>query len=117
MAPFMSAHLQGGSYGDAMILRAETAQAMHRTHATFDPRLSGIAHGVIEQSFQGRRTIGDGGGIVAFHSLMVLMPDDGLGLFVAFNTLAGAAATVDIAALTSTVTERRVCRSRRSPPR
>ncbi len=98
MARFMSAHLQDGAYGDATILRAETAQEMQRTHFTHDPRLSGSAHGFIEQSFQGRRTIGHGGGIVAFHSLMILVPDDGLGLFVAFNTLAGAAATVDVAA-------------------
>ena len=98
MARFMLAHLQDGSHGDATILRTETAQAMHRTHATFDPRLSGLAHGFIEQTFQGRRTIGHGGGIVAFHSLLVLVPDDGLGLFVAFNTLPGSAATVDVVA-------------------
>jgi hypothetical protein len=98
MARFMLAHLQDGAYGDATILLPETVQAMHRTHATSDPRLNGLAHGFIEQTFQGRRTIGHGGGIVAFHSLLVLVPDDGLGLFIAFNTLAGAAATVDVAA-------------------
>ncbi len=98
LARFMLAHLQDGAYGDATILLTETAQAMHRTHATNDPRLSGIAHGFIEQTFQGQRTIGHGGGIVAFNSLMVLVPEHGLGLFIAFNTLAGAAATVDVAA-------------------
>ncbi len=93
MARFMLAHLQEGAYEEATILRPETARAMHRTHSRHDPRLSGIAHGFIEQPFQGRRTIGHGGGIVAFHSLMVLVPDDGFGLFIAYNTPAGAEAT------------------------
>ncbi len=98
MARFMLAHLQGGAFGGGAILRSETVQSMHGTHATQDPRLSGSAHGFIEQTFQGRRTIGHGGGIVAFHSLMVLVPEDDLGLFVAYNTPAGAAAAADIVA-------------------
>jgi CubicO group peptidase (beta-lactamase class C family) len=98
MARFMLAHLQGGAHGGGSILGSETVQAMHRTHATQDPRLSGSAHGFIEQTFQGRRTIGHGGGIVAFTSLMVLVPDDDLGLFLAYNTAAGAAAAADFVA-------------------
>ncbi len=98
MARFMLAHLQGGAHDGGSILRAETVEAMHRTHTTQDPRLSGSAHGFIEQSFEGRRTIGHGGGIVAFHSLLVLVPDDGIGLYVAYNTRAGAEATAGFAA-------------------
>jgi len=98
MARFMLAHLQGGAYGGTSILDGETVEAMHRTHATQDPRLSGSAHGFVEQTFQGRRTIGHGGGIVAFTSLMVLVPDDDLGLFLAYNTAAGAAAAADFVA-------------------
>jgi len=98
MARFMLAHLQGGAHGGGSILGSESVQAMHRTHATQDPRLSGSAHGFIEQTFQGRRTIGHGGGIVAFTSLMVLVPDDDLGLFLAYNTAAGAAAAADFVA-------------------
>ena len=98
MARFMRAHLQGGTHAGGSILRAETVEAMHRTHATRDPRLNGSAHGFIEQSFEGRRSIGHGGGIVAFHSLMVLVPDDGIGLFVAYNTPAGAEATAGFVA-------------------
>ena len=98
MARFMLAHLQGGTYEGATLLRPETVQDMQRTHAAQDPRLSGSAHGFIEQVFQGRRTIGHGGGIVAFHSLMALVPGDDLGLFIAYNTPAGAAAAADFVA-------------------
>ncbi len=90
LARFMRAHLQGGTLDGATILRAETVEAMHRTHTTQDPRLSGSAHGFIEQTLAGRRTIGHGGSIVAFQSMLVLVPEDGLGLFVSYSTPAGA---------------------------
>ena len=98
MTRFMLAHLGGGSHGGAAILRDVTVQQMHRTHSTFDPRLSGMAHGFVEQQVRGRRTIGHGGGIVAFNSLMLLVPDESLGLFISYSTLAGAPATVDFVA-------------------
>ena len=49
MARFMIAHLQDGRYSDeniadARILEEATAQQMHSTLFTFDPRINGLAY-------------------------------------------------------------------------
>src|SRR5829696_1577769 len=63
MARFMIAHLQNGRYGDAntagvRILKKTTAQQMHSTLYTPDPRLLGTAYGFFDFSDNGQRTLG-----------------------------------------------------------
>ncbi len=82
---FMLAHLQGGQHEGHRILREETVRRMHRQHFTHDPRLSGWAHGFMEFHLQGRRLIGHLGDAYLFHSLLVLIPEHGTGLFVSYN--------------------------------
>jgi CubicO group peptidase (beta-lactamase class C family) len=82
---FMLAHLQGGQYEGHRILREETVKRMHRQHFTHDPRLSGWAHGFMEFHLNGQRLIGHMGDAYLFHSLLVLMPEHGMGLFVSYN--------------------------------
>lgn len=92
MARFMIAHLQNGFYSDesiteARILQESTAQQMHTTLYTADPRLLGTAYGFFDFSDNGQRTIGHSGEAEPMSSLLLLLPDQNLGVFVAYNSL------------------------------
>jgi CubicO group peptidase (beta-lactamase class C family) len=98
MARFMIAHLQGGFYGDpaaeVRILEEATARQMHSTLYTSDPRLLGTAYGFFDFSDNGQRTIGHSGTAEPMHSLLLLLPDQNLGVFVAYNTLGAGDLTI-----------------------
>jgi len=98
MARFMITHLQGGFYGDpaaeVRILEEATAQQMHSTLYTPDPRLLGTAYGFFDFSHNGQRTIGHSGTAEPMHSLLLLLPDQNLGVFVAYNTLGAGDLTI-----------------------
>ena len=94
MARFMIAHLQNGRYGDAniaeaRILKESTMQQMHSTLYTPDSRLLGTAYGFFDFSDNGQRTIGHSGGSDPIYSLLLLLPDQNLGVFVAYNSEGG----------------------------
>jgi CubicO group peptidase (beta-lactamase class C family) len=93
VARFMIAHLQGGFYGDAStemrILEETTAQQMHTTQYTPDPRFLGIAYGFFDFSQNGQRTIGHRGVARPMNSLLLLLPDQNLGVFVTYNSAGG----------------------------
>jgi CubicO group peptidase (beta-lactamase class C family) len=98
MARFMIAHLQHGRYSDEMIagariLKETTAQQMHSTLFTHDPRLLGTAYGFFEFSDNGQRTIGHSGETFPINSLLLLMPDQKVGIFVSYNSEGGAELT------------------------
>jgi CubicO group peptidase (beta-lactamase class C family) len=91
MARFMIAHLQGGHYSDAhvaeaRILKEATARQMHGTLYTPDPRLQGTAYGFFDMSDNGQRTLGHTGYLPPMHSLLLLLPDRNLGMFVSYNS-------------------------------
>jgi CubicO group peptidase (beta-lactamase class C family) len=91
MARFMIAHLQGGRYNDgniaqARILKEATAQQMHSTLYTPDPRLLGTAYGFFDWSDNSQRTLGHTGYAPPMHSVLLLLPDQNLGVFVAYNS-------------------------------
>ncbi len=85
MGKFMLAHLNDGEYDGARILQPETARLMHTQSYTFDPALPGLAHGFEEQIINGRRLIGHGGDHEGFHTSLRLIPEEKVGLYVAFN--------------------------------
>jgi CubicO group peptidase (beta-lactamase class C family) len=94
LARFMIAHLQNGRYGDASIpeariLKETTARQMHSTLYTPDPRLMGAAYGFFEISNNGQRTLGHSGEYPPFNSLLLLLPDQDLGIFVVYNSTGG----------------------------
>jgi CubicO group peptidase (beta-lactamase class C family) len=98
MARFMIAHLQDGGYGDAniagaRILEESTARQMHTTLYTPDPRLLGSAYGFAELGDNGQRTLGHEGYFPPMHSQLLLLPDQNLGVFVAYNSEGGGALT------------------------
>lgn len=83
---FMLAHLQDGKFGDAQILRPETAQQMHARQKGFHPELNAMALGFYEETRNGHRIIGHGGDTIYFHSDLHLMQDAALGFFVSYNS-------------------------------
>jgi CubicO group peptidase (beta-lactamase class C family) len=94
MARFMIAHLRDDRYSDAntaeaRILNKTTMQQMHSTLYTPDPRLLGTTYGFFDFTDNGQRTIGHGGGSDPIHSLLLLLPDQDLGVFVAYNSEGG----------------------------
>lgn len=91
MARFMIAHLEGGRYsdanlGEARILKESTANEMLNTLYTPDPRLLGTAYGFFDWSDKGQRTLGHQGYCPPMHSVLLLLPDQNLGVFVVYNT-------------------------------
>lgn len=89
IANFMIAHLQLGKFGDNTILQASTAQKMQTALFRHAPEINPMLHGFIDMSRKGQRVIGHGGSTFWFHSLMALLPEQNIGLFVSFNTQRG----------------------------
>lgn len=90
VARFMIAHLENGSYSDAYIaegriLTENTVQQMHSTLYTSDPRMLGTAFGFFEFDDNGQRTLGHSGGTIGFATLLLLLPDQDMGVFVVYN--------------------------------
>lgn len=92
MARFMLAHLQDGRFGNARILQAATAQDMHRRQFTNDPRIPGMTYGFYEQRVNNQHMMMHGGDIPSFHSLLLLLPLQHVGLFVSYNSDGGSEA-------------------------
>jgi len=82
MARFMLAFLQEGS----PILKPETARRMQTDLVSFHPRVNGFLYGFFEMNQNDLRIYGHSGDVEpAFHSLLALIPEEGLGIFVAAN--------------------------------
>ena len=87
MARYMITHLQLGRYNDISILDSASFSRIHGTEFKASPFVSGIGLGIYELvNWNGIRTIGHGGDTFWFHSIMALIPEKNLGLFVSFNT-------------------------------
>lgn len=86
MARFMIAHLQQGRYGDKRILKPETAALMHSRQFSPHPHVNGSGLGFYETYINGRRVIGHGGDLSAYHSDLSLLPAEGVGLFVSYTS-------------------------------
>ena len=85
MARFMLAYLQGGQLGGQRILQPDTVARMHSTITRGLPALNGIGLGFYQQDLNGHRALGHGGDTILFHSELILLPDQGIGLYVSVN--------------------------------
>ncbi len=81
MAPFMIAHLQDGRYGDAQILRPETARQMHDFRHYSVPGLPPMALGFYHLDRNGQDIIGHAGDTQFFHSQVMLYLKQDVGVF------------------------------------
>ncbi len=86
MTKFMLAHLGDGQLGEARILKAETARKMREPLFRHDDRISAMCYGFFEEKHHGLRLVDHGGDTLWFHSLMQLIPEKNVGLFISFNT-------------------------------
>jgi CubicO group peptidase (beta-lactamase class C family) len=89
IARFMIAHLQDGEYNGARILEAKTAQEMHSRAWTPSAEIEGMAHGFFATTINGQRVLQHGGDTELFHSELMLIPQQGVGLFVSYNSMTG----------------------------
>lgn len=86
MAHFMLAHLQKGRYEDSRILEEDTAELMHQQHFTQYPELPGTAYGFRERLENNLRMIEHLGSLRGYSSLLSLIPDRNIGIFIATNS-------------------------------
>ncbi len=77
-------------------IKPETLQAMRRGSHEPSPHLGGLAHGFFVTKRNGLRALWHGGDTILFHSLLLLVPERGLGVFVTYNAPPGAAAYRDL---------------------
>ncbi len=89
MAKFILAHLQDGEYGSNRILSEASARQMRERLFEHDPRLDAMCYGFWETNRNGRRILHHGGDTIVFHSLLAFLPDEGVGLFISYNTDTG----------------------------
>jgi CubicO group peptidase (beta-lactamase class C family) len=87
MARFMIAHLNGGSYNGAQILKPETVKQMHSLNYTLAPGLNGFDLGFYQENRNGHQIVGHGGDTEVFHSDLHLVLDANTGIFMSFNSL------------------------------
>ena len=86
MAHFMIAHLQLGRFNDARILQESSAHAMQQQQFTNDPRFPGIiGYAFILRDKRGKRLVSHSGFLPGHYACMTLIPEEGLGIFLAFN--------------------------------
>ena len=86
MGRFMLAHLQEGRLEDKRVLSADTARLMHSPSETALPGFDTMAHGFFYQTRNDRLLIGHGGDTIIFHADLELLPREGVGIFVGFNS-------------------------------
>jgi CubicO group peptidase (beta-lactamase class C family) len=94
MAKFLAAMLGSQQRGSA-ILRAETLRAMHGTRASSFPQLNTMLLGFYENDLNGRKIVAHSGDTTQFHSELNLFIEDGVAIYVSFNSLGADGASVD----------------------
>jgi CubicO group peptidase (beta-lactamase class C family) len=85
MARFLRVFLNDGEIDGTRILRPETTHAMLTRQFSQHPGMQGIGFGFWELEIDGRRYWGHDGDIVGWNAQVLLLPERGLGLFVAYT--------------------------------
>lgn len=96
MARFLQVHANDGVVDGERVLAAETVDALHRQWATHHEALSGMAFGLVEEERDGVGALRHNGATISFTSDLVVVPERGLGLFVAYNDAGAGGATSDV---------------------
>ncbi|MBI2421739.1 MAG: beta-lactamase family protein [Candidatus Hydrogenedentes bacterium] len=85
MAHFAIAHLNGGRFGEVVLLKPETTARMHERHFSHAPELDGWCYGFEEEHYRGLRLLTHGGSTSGFTSQIVLVPEKNAGYFFSCN--------------------------------
>jgi len=89
MARFMLALLGGGRLGEVAVVSPASAQAFRAPILAAPRGINGWAHGFMIEDLGGRRGFGHAGATLAFRANLAVVPELGLGVFVAANTYSG----------------------------
>jgi CubicO group peptidase (beta-lactamase class C family) len=96
MAHFVIAQLQKGRYGETRMLEEATFEALHHQGFRNHPQLRAYTYGGFSVfSANGQRVLSKGGDVGGFSSLLVLLPDEGVGFFTSFNAAIDVFATTE----------------------
>jgi hypothetical protein len=85
MGRFMLAHLGNGAVGGNRILKESTAKLVQRRQFGQDPSLPGLTYPLFEADIGGERLLGHSGEGPGSHSMLSLLPERGVGMFVTYN--------------------------------
>jgi len=85
MARFLRVFLNGGEVDGTRILRPETTGAMLTRQFSQHPGMKGIGFGFWELEIDGRSYWGHDGDVVGWNARALLLPERGLGLFMAYT--------------------------------
>jgi CubicO group peptidase (beta-lactamase class C family) len=85
MARFLRAHLSGGALDGRSILQPDSVATMQQKQFSHHPRMRGIGIGFLEYEVQGWRCVGHDGDTGGFNARAFLVPELGIGLFVAYT--------------------------------
>jgi CubicO group peptidase (beta-lactamase class C family) len=86
MGRFMLAHLGDGTVDGTQYLSSETVAGMHSARIRNHEAINGVGFGFYELDRGDTRIVGHHGDTQLFHSLLALFPEEGMGLFVSYNT-------------------------------
>lgn len=86
MTRLMITLLHNGLLDTTWILSANIARQMQHRHFIHDPEVSGNCYGFWEQYINDQRVIMSVGNAYSFHSLLALVPDFDLGIFISYNS-------------------------------
>ncbi|MBI1406625.1 MAG: serine hydrolase [Caulobacter sp.] len=98
MARYMIMLLNGGGLDGATIFNPTTSAGFRKVTERGQPGAAGFAHGFMEYRLPGDHVgYGHNGATLTFRSSMVIVPELGLGVFIAVNTESGGSLTDSLA--------------------
>ena len=83
MAQFIIAMLERGKHENTRIMSEAAARDLLRRHFAMHPQLAGFTYGFQEAFTNGEHILEHGGNVEGFAAQLVLLPDRGIGFFVA----------------------------------
>ena len=99
MAKFMQMLLNKGSLGDAKIVSDSTFESMLTPVLVHAPGTNPCLHGFMDMSNKGVHIFGHGGDTFWFHTLLAVIPEQDMGIFLSFNSMKGGEAYGEVANL------------------
>jgi CubicO group peptidase (beta-lactamase class C family) len=85
MARYMIMHLGNGKLDGVQVFSKSVVEELHTTRFTHHPKLPGIAYAFDETFWGGRRILAKSGGAPGFTNRMLLLLDEGVGVYFVYN--------------------------------
>jgi CubicO group peptidase (beta-lactamase class C family) len=85
LARYMLMHLGNGKLDGVQVINESVVAELHTTRFTHHPKLPGIAYAFDEAFWGGKRILAKGGGAPGFTNRMILLPDQGVGVYFVYN--------------------------------